>query len=94
MGPAARSVRPVSKIRFYQRVRANNDPSGNPQRLYVEYNLTDDPSGDPVNVWDEGYRGCPESLRGLPELPSVSVAKSEYHAWVREAKGRGVYRTS
>jgi hypothetical protein len=56
---------------------------GNPQRLYVVYNE----AGVVLRVVDEGYRGLPVELRSVAQLPTVEIARSEYHTWKREFKG-------
>lgn len=87
----------------YQHLRATNDPNGNPQRLFVVYGfaewttynepgLSDGRRIDvsTVAVYDEGYRGRPEALRGLPELPCVDISRSDYHQRIRNARDAGI----
>ena len=79
--------------RVYQRLRADNDPNGNPQRLWIVYDVSTDGAGDEVEVYDEAYRGKPrEALAGMIELPSVDISKSDYHARKRDARERGILR--
>ena len=71
----------------YQHHRADHDPSGNPQRIYVLYRVHGPAGYASIEmVWDEGYSGRPESLRDVPELPSVNISKSDYHSMVRWAR--------
>lgn len=85
----------MATTRLVQNLKADNDPSGNPQRLWVMYLLDDgDDYAGTYYVADEGYRGKPESFKGLTELPAVRIPKSEYHALVRHAKRTGIYLVS
>ncbi len=68
--------------RLCQHLRAPQDPNGNPQRLYVVYNM----DGEVLEVIDEGYRGLPKELRDLKHLPDVNITRSDYHEWKREFK--------
>lgn len=72
---------------MYQHLRAANDPSGNPQRLYAEY---DPATGELLRLTDEGYSGRPAHLRHSVELPSVEISRAEYHAWIRQARTSGI----
>lgn len=69
--------------KFFQHLRAPNSPNGNPQRLFVVY----DDGGSVLAVIDEGYKGLPVALRGVPQLPTVEIARAAYHEWKREYKG-------
>ena len=77
----------------YQHLRADNDPNGNPQRLFVSYTF-DEESGywSTVAVFDEGYRGLPAELRDLPELPGVDISKSSYRSRIRTARAAGILK--
>ena len=87
-------------MRAYQHFKAKNDPNGNAQRLYVVYELQDADQGDGwlyqwwklVEVYDEGNASLPIALKGLPELPSVSISRSDYHSRYNMAKGAGLLR--
>lgn len=84
-------------MKTFQHLRALNDPSGNPQRLWVVYELRD-PGPEyrqpmfwyTVAVIDEGYGNAPEYFRSLPSLPSVDISRSRYHALVKDARARGI----
>lgn len=88
-------------MRAYQHLKADNDPNGNAQRLYVVYELKGESyvvnSQAPhqwweiVEVYDEGYN-LPDALKGMPELPSVRISKSSYHERYSMAKGAGLLR--
>lgn len=64
---------------MYQHLRAENSPTGNPQRCFVM--LAED--GGIVNIIDEGYRGLPKECKGLIELHSVNISKSDDHSYIR-----------
>lgn len=64
---------------YVQHLRAPNDYNGNPRRVYVVYNR----AGDVVDAIDEGYRGLPQSLRGVAGLPSIEVAPSVYREFLK-----------
>lgn len=81
-------------MKTFQHLRAQNDPSGNPQRLWVVYELTHDTHTmywSTVAVIDEGYGNPPEYFRSLPSLPSVDISRSRYHALVKDAHERGIF---
>jgi len=89
-------------VRAYQHLKADNDPNGNAQRLYVVYELREDETlrrmgetphqwWEIVEVYSEGYN-LPAELRGMPELPSVRISKSDYHMRYDMAKGAGLLR--
>jgi hypothetical protein len=71
-----------NKAAMFQHLRAENSPSGNPQRCYVL--MAKD--GRIVDVIDEGYQGLPRELRDILELPSVNISRSEYHNYIRIGK--------
>jgi hypothetical protein len=75
--------------RAYQHQQADNDPSGNPQRLYVVYERHGQ-HWRTVAVYDEGYRGRPDALRHVSELPPVTIPKREYHDRLRSARSAGI----
>jgi len=83
-------------MRAYQHLKADNDPNGNPQRMYVVYELQDvEPQFSYwklVEVYDEGYRGRPAELRGVPELPSVRISAHDYQSRYDMAQGAGLLR--
>jgi len=88
-------------VKAWQHLKADNDPDGNPQRLYVVYELQTGEYADNlgsfqwwriVGVYDEGYAGMPSSLKSLPEIPSVRISKSDYHSRYTMAKGAGLLR--
>ena len=75
--------------KYFQHQKAQNDPNGNPQRVFVIY----EESG---HVWrgiahlsaiariDEGYAGTPyEALAGMTEIPAVNISKSDYHRAIK-----------
>ena len=67
----------------WQHFRAKNDPNGNPQRLVVVYDM----DGQIRRVINEGYSGIPWALlKGIKQIPSVNISKSDYHAMLREFK--------
>jgi len=68
---------------IYLHLKAKNDPSGNPQRLFVVV----DRAGNTVDVIDEGYRGhgaVREQHPGACAGPTLEIPKKEYHAIKRE----------
>jgi hypothetical protein len=69
----------MQKATMFQHLRATNSPNGNPQRCFVMIS----PNGSIVDVIDEGYKGLPKECRGLIELPSVNISKSDYHNYIR-----------
>jgi|WetSurSiteA1Bulk_404760.scaffolds.fasta_scaffold41583_3 hypothetical protein len=85
-------------MRAYQHLKADNDPNGNPQRLYVVYELQTMPPSEGLGYWtivevyDEGYAGLPQALHGMPQLPDVSIRRSDYHSRYNMAKGAGLLR--
>jgi len=84
-------------MRTYQHLKADNDPNGNAQRLYVVYELQTMPPSEGLGYWtivevyDEGYN-LPAELKGMPELPSVRISKTDYHMRYDMAKGAGLLR--
>ncbi len=71
-------------MKVFQHQRALKDPNGNPQRVYVVYQIGDDDGtgyggAHIVETIDEGYGGLPTKLRGMIELPSVEISRSSYH---------------
>jgi hypothetical protein len=80
--PTYSSIKKSSKGVFVQHLKAENDPNGNPQRLFLVY----DKHGDVISVYDEGYRGEPADINRLPHLPSIEISKSEYHDWIKQAR--------
>jgi hypothetical protein len=81
------------KIKVYRgkvmvtHLRADNDPNGNPQRLYV----INDMKGAVIDVIDEGYYGSQAYRRKYPNFVEVStyyIPKSQYHELKREWKDK------
>jgi hypothetical protein len=68
--------------KFTVRLKAANDPSGNPQRAWIVW----DSKGTLLGVYDEGYRGTPAETKDAQHLADIKVPKSEYHAWIREGR--------
>jgi len=64
---------------MFQQLRAPNDSSGNPRRLYVLYKL----NGAPHSVIDDGYAGGPEECKGLFQLSTFYIPVSEYNSWLK-----------
>jgi len=63
-------------------LRADNDPNGNPQRLYVINNL----KGEIIDVIDEGYYGINAIKNKYPnyvEVATYHIPKSHYHELLR-----------
>lgn len=69
----------TKKAVMFQHLRAEHSPNGNPQRCFVLIGK----DGGIVSVIDEGYRGLPSECRGLIELYSVDISKSDYHDYLR-----------
>lgn len=69
---------------MFQHLRAANSPMGNPQRCFVLIAA----DGAIVNVIDEGYKGLPVECRGLTELYSVEISRSQYHEFLRVGKDK------
>ena len=65
--------------RIVQHLSAKNDTNGNPRRLYMAYNSE---TLELEAIWDEGYRGVPSPIRGLPRLPEVKITPKEYRDWL------------
>ena len=68
-------------------LRADNDPNGNPQRLYVINNS----KGEIIDVIDEGYYGSSAFRKTYPnyvEVATYNIPKSEYHELKREWKSK------
>jgi len=66
---------------------ANNDPNGNPQRVFV---AIDTRSGEILETMDEGYRGSVAWRERYPngvEGPRFYTSKSEYHSLVKFPNG-------
>ena len=78
--------RPVLVIR----VSAPNDGNGNPRHLYL---AMDKVYGDCIGVFEEGYRGYPEELKGGGKTEGVTivVTLSEYKSWVQFGRDKGCY---
>jgi hypothetical protein len=71
-------MKPKEYVIFaYQHLRWPNDTNGNPRRLYLVY----DENASLLAVIDEGYRGLPKGLHGIPQLPTM-----ELNAGYREYK--------
>jgi len=64
---------------MFQHLRASQSPNGNPQRVFVLLNK----EGGIVDVIDEGYEGLPDECRGLIELYSLNISRSDYHDFIR-----------
>lgn len=81
-------------MKVYQHLKADNDPNGNPQRLYLVYELRSAPLDEwrLTDVYDEGYHGRPSALRNVLELPSVNISKRDYHTRYARAKAAGLLR--
>jgi len=75
--------------KLVQHLRAQNDPNGNPQRMFVVYNPI---NGDVLEVIDEEYGGRPEHTSQMAPLPSINISRSDYHDWLREFKETGRLR--
>ena len=73
----------------YQRLRAYNDPNGNPRRLWAVY----DEQGNIGALINEGYSGHPKHLveYEIPMLPTIDIDVAQYNELKREAKSIGVY---
>ncbi len=69
----------LKKATMFQHLRASNSLNGNPQRVFVMISL----DGCIVGVLDEGYCGLPNVCKGLVELPSINISKSDYHNYIR-----------
>jgi hypothetical protein len=82
--------RPSVKTAIWQHVKAPNDNSGNPRRLYLVYRRVQGYMRV-AYVIEEGYSGRPRELRHKNELPSMTVSASEYRDWVRVATQSGIY---
>lgn len=72
------------------RLRANNDPNGNPRRLYAALGTGEDSDhGRILGVWDEGYSGhnaVPERLRDQARnAPTFDVTTRQYLDLLKEA---------
>jgi hypothetical protein len=68
--------------KFAIRIKADNDPNGNPQRAWIVW----DSKGNLVGVYNEGYRGKPSETKDAQHLADIKVSKSEYHSWIREGR--------
>ena len=66
----------------YQHLKAGQDINGNPQRLFVVYEINDAEVGI-HKIIDEGYAGRPVEVRGMPELPSMNISVDEYNDWLK-----------
>lgn len=77
----------MRKARFYQHLKTVNDNNGNPRRLFAVYGG----NGDLMKVYEEGYRGKPEELRGLCDLPEINIPIKEYNEIKRNAKDQEIY---
>jgi len=66
----------MNKPTHYQHLRHcnGNDTNGNPRRLFVLY----DAAGAITKVIDEGYRGMPEQVRELIQLPGYFISAGDY----------------
>lgn len=73
-----------------QHLRAKLDVNGNPQRLFVLYEIEESELGRGyakiLEVRDEGYAGEPEEFKHYPELPSVDIPLSEYRRLLKMTK--------
>jgi hypothetical protein len=66
-------------------LRANNDPNGNPQRLFIVQTA----DGKTIDIVDEGYHGNGAFNRTYPnytEIGTYDISKSDYHEYIRESK--------
>jgi len=71
-----------SSAYMFQHIKAKNDANGNPQRLFIEYNI----SGEVVNVIDEEYNGMPKRFFNIVQLPSINISVGEYKEWKKWAQ--------
>ena len=72
----------------YQHQRSDNDPNGNPQRLWIVWRVGTGEYAETVAVIDEGYGDFPrDRWPAAMELSPVRIPKSEYHRVVRWARG-------
>jgi hypothetical protein len=78
----------------YQHQRADNDPNGNPQRLWRVWRVRSEGDAtwsDTVAIVDEGYGDFPrDTFPGAVELTPVRIPRSAYHAAIRWARDAGV----
>ena len=82
-------------MKAWQHLKARNDVNGNPQRLYVVYELAHDTRlmyWETVAVYDEGYGAKPEEIRDLAELPSVEITVEDFERRLAQADERGIHR--
>ena len=64
---------------------AENDVNGNPRRLFATVHET----GSYFDkVWDEGYEGKPEELRGQDAL-KINITTKEYKSILQSAEALG-----
>jgi len=88
-------------MRTFQQWVADHDVDGNPQRLYMVYELDEDESNPEgyrypfwrlVEVYDEGYHGKPRELFHMAEMPRVEVSASVYRLTLAAAEGAQLRR--
>jgi len=92
--PMPGTPRPLNQSAWmYQHLRAPNDSSGNPRRLYLVLRID---KGDPYihvhDVVDEGYlgRGALDAA-GYPQremlaLPTIDIGAAEYRIWLKRGQ--------
>lgn len=71
-------------------MRGPNDPNGNPRRLFMALPKK---MGDVVAIFEEGYGGYPEALKGAGKTqgPDISISATEYNKWKRFGRQNGLY---
>ena len=88
-------------MKSFQIWDADHDGSGNPQRIFMVYELDEDESNPEfhrypfwrlTDVYDEGYHGKPVELRHMAEMPKVEVSASVYRLTLATAEGAKLRR--
>jgi hypothetical protein len=72
-------------MKVAQLLTAPNDRNDNPRRLYL---MTEKPGE--VRIFDEGYLGEPEEVRGsdVTWFPSANITATTYQVLVKQAEER------
>ena len=88
-------------MKTFQQQKADHDVDGNPQRLYMVYELDEDESNPVgfrypfwrlIEVYDEGYHGKPRELMHMAEVPSVEIDARQYRHILATAEGAKLRR--
>ena len=60
---------------------ADSDPNGNSRRIWAHYRISGE--GVAITMYDEESKGKPVHLRGVTQLPQVSISVLEYRSLLK-----------